>query len=59
MRWTRISLIRSLGGVALSGLLASSLMVGLTAANVELKRGQDQGSFSRPTTSPPTSPSPT
>ena len=46
MRWTRISLIRSLGGVALSGLLASSLMVGLTAAvsaaNVELKRGHDQ-----------------
>jgi len=42
MRWTRFPLLRSLGGVALGGLLASCLMVGLTAANVELKRGQDQ-----------------
>lgn len=46
MRWTRRPILRALAVVALNGLLASSLMVGLTAAvtaaNVELKRGQDQ-----------------
>lgn len=46
MRWTRIPLLRSLSGVALSGLLAAFLIAGLTssltASSVELKRGQDQ-----------------
>ena len=42
MRWTRRPILRALAGVALSGLLASSLTAALTAANVELKRGPDQ-----------------
>jgi len=42
MRWTRRPILRALSGVALSGLLASSLTAALTAANVELKRGPDQ-----------------
>jgi hypothetical protein len=46
MRWIGHWRLRRLAGVALGGLLASSLMVGLasslSAANVELKRGPDQ-----------------
>jgi len=38
VRWTRFSLLRPLAGVALAGLFCMAL----TAANVELKRGQDQ-----------------